>query len=84
MAVSPPAIFLAALILVKALTLSGGLLSVAEGILITLSNTAPWLLAGTALSLAITYWRGLPENIRAISQGLRGDPQRKSPPGPGR
>ncbi|HEY3735044.1 MAG TPA: DUF6542 domain-containing protein [Streptosporangiaceae bacterium] len=83
-AVSPPAIFLGALILAKALTSSGGvLLSTTEGTLIALSNTAPWLLAGTALSLIVTCARGLPDNIRAIGAGLRGDPQRKPdrPPG---
>jgi hypothetical protein len=80
-AVSPPAIFLVAVIMVKALTASGGLLlSTTEGTLITLSNTAPWLLAGTALSLLITIRRGLAANIRALTQALRGDP----PGSPGR
>ena len=70
-AVSPPALFLAAVIAWKALTSSGNLiLSTAAGTLITLANSAPWLLAGTALSLIITFSRGLRQNITALSSEL--------------
>jgi hypothetical protein len=72
-AVSPPALFLAAVIVGKALTSSGNLiLSTAAGTLITLANSAPWLLAGTALSLIITFSRGLRQNITALSNELSG------------
>lgn len=72
-AVSPPALFLVAAICGKALTSSGNLLlSTAAGTLITLANSAPWLLAGTALSLIITFSRGLRRNITALSNELSG------------
>jgi len=71
--VSPPALFLVAVIFAKALTSSGNLLlSTAAGTLITLANSAPWLLAGTALSLIITFSRGLRRNITALSNELSG------------
>jgi hypothetical protein len=71
-AVSPPALFLVAVVLGKALTSSGNLLSAAAGTLITLANSAPWLLAGTALSLIIMFSRGLRQNITALSNELSG------------
>ena len=68
-----PALFLVAAICGKALTSSGNLLlSTAAGTLITLANSAPWLLAGTALSLIITFSRGLRRNIAALSNELSG------------
>jgi hypothetical protein len=73
--VSPPALFLVALMCVKGLTASGNvLLSTATGTLITLANTAPWLLAGTGLSLIIAFTRGLRGNVVALGQELRGAP----------
>jgi hypothetical protein len=72
-AVSPPALFLVAVVVVKALTSSGNvLLSATAGTLITLANSAPWLLAGTALSLIITFSRGLRQNITALANELSG------------
>jgi hypothetical protein len=72
-AVSPPALFLVAVICGKALTSTGNLLlSTAAGTLITLANSAPWLLAGTALSLIITFSRGLRRNIATLSKELNG------------
>jgi hypothetical protein len=74
-AVTPPAVFLVAAICGKVLTSSGNLvLSTAAGTLITLANSAPWLLAGTALSLIITFSRGLRRNIAALSNELSGAP----------
>ena len=84
--VSPPALFLVAVIIVKGLTSSGNvLLSTATGTLITLANTAPWLLAGTALSLIIAFSRGLWGNVVTLGQELHGAPVRASrrPGGPG-
>ena len=70
--VSPPALFLAAVVCVKGLTASGNvLLSTATGTLITLANTAPWLLAGTALNLIIVFARGLRGNVVALGKELR-------------
>jgi hypothetical protein len=71
-AVSPPALFLVAVICDKALTSPGGLISLAAGILITLANCAPWLLGGTALSLVIAFSRGLRGNVTALSKELHG------------
>jgi hypothetical protein len=72
-AVSPPALFLAAVICAKAVTSSGNpLLSTAAGTLITLANSAPWLLTGTALSLIITFSRGLRRNVAALNRELNG------------
>lgn len=77
--VSPPALFLVAVIIVKGLTSSGNvLLSTATGTLITLANTASWLLAGTALSLIIAFSRGLRGNVVTLGKELRGDPVRSS------
>jgi hypothetical protein len=74
-AVAPPALFLIAVIFGKALTSSGGLLlSTTEGTIITLSNTAPWLIAGTVLNLIIGFSRGLWGNVRALSEELHRDP----------
>jgi hypothetical protein len=77
--VSPPALFLVAVICVKGLTSSGNvLLSTATGTLITLANTAPWLLAGTALSVIIAFSRGLWGNVVALGKELQGDPAGQS------
>ena len=74
-AVAPPAVFLVAVVCGKALSSPGGLLlSTTEGTLITLSNTAPWLLAGMALNLIIGLSRGLWGNVRALSEELHQDP----------
>lgn len=75
-AVSPPALFLAAVLCGKALLSSGSVLSTTEGTLITLANTAPWLIAGTVLSLIIAFSRGLWDNVRVLGKELRGDPIR--------
>lgn len=85
--VSPPALFLVAVICVKGLTASGNvLLSTATGTLITLANAAPWLLAGTGLSLIIAFSRGLWGNVVALGKDLRGAPVSASgrPGDPGR
>jgi hypothetical protein len=72
-AVSPPALFLVAAIFGKALTSSGNvILSTAAGTLITLANSAPWLIAGTVLTLIITFSRGLRQNIATLSSELSG------------
>jgi hypothetical protein len=80
-AVSPPALFLAAVICGKAMVSPGSLvLSTTEGTLITLANTAPWLLVGTAANLIIAFSRGLWQNVRALAKDLMGDPIRKQSP----
>ena len=77
-AVTPPLLFLIAVICVKALGSGGDVLSTAEGTLITLANTAPWLLAGTLLCVIIAFCRGMSDNIRTLHKDLRGDPIRRT------
>ncbi|HYZ56206.1 MAG TPA: DUF6542 domain-containing protein, partial [Streptosporangiaceae bacterium] len=71
--VSPPLVFFAACACAKAAT-SADVTSAAEGTLVTLANSAPWLFAGTALTVLIALRRGLLGNIRQLRQGLRGEP----------
>ena len=72
-AVSPPLAFFFACVLAKLASSAGGT-SAAEGILVTLATSAPWLFAGTALTILIALRRGLLGNIRELRQGLRGNP----------
>jgi hypothetical protein len=55
--VSPPLTFFAACVFAQVLTASGGF-AIAEGILVTLATSAPWLFIGTALTIAIAFGRG--------------------------
>lgn len=70
-AVSPPLIFAVACGLVKMIT-SSGTTSALTGTVVTLANSAPWLFAGTALTLAIAVGRGLRGEIAALRAELRG------------
>jgi hypothetical protein len=75
---APPVTFLLAVVVVQALTAQGdsshaSMLSVLEGTLVTLAAVAPWLLAGTVLCLVIAMRRGLPECVRDLRAGLRGE-----------
>ncbi|MBV9445083.1 MAG: hypothetical protein JO345_04195 [Streptosporangiaceae bacterium] len=56
-AVSPPAIFLAASVCAESLTTSGNLATLTR-ILVTLGTSAPWLFLGTALVLVVALYRG--------------------------
>lgn len=71
-AVSPPLLFMCALVLTRVLTAGGHLLvSVAEGSLLTLAAVAPWLFAGVAVNLIIGLLRGLATCVRDLRQDLR-------------
>jgi hypothetical protein len=75
--ISPPLIFLAAVICAEALTSSSAtghssFLSAIEGTFLTLASAAPWLFAGVAISLVIALFRGLPQALRDLREGLRG------------
>jgi hypothetical protein len=72
-AVSPPLAFFFACVLAKLASSSGGT-SAAEGTLVTLATSAPWLFAGTALTIVIALRRGLLDNLRELRQGLQGTP----------
>jgi hypothetical protein len=70
--VSPPLLFLGAVLLVNALTGSGGLLfSVVFGSVVTLASLAPWLAVGMILTVIIALVRGLPRCIRDLYRELR-------------
>jgi MFS family permease len=70
--VSPPLLFLVAVILVSAVTVPGGLfLSVVVGSVVTLASVAPWLAVGMVLTIVITWIRGLPGCIRELRRELR-------------
>jgi hypothetical protein len=68
--VSPPLIYLAACGIAEWLTASGTFTTL-EGIFVTLGTSAPWLFLGTALSVVITVWRGLPGEIMDAIAELR-------------
>ena len=70
--IAPPLLFCIALVGVKAGTATGNMaLATAEGTAVTLAGVAPWLFAGTALSLVIAWSRGLPERARELAEELR-------------
>jgi len=70
--ITPPLVFCIVLVGVKAGTATGDVvLSTAEGAAITLAGVAPWLFAGTALSLIIAWQRGLRECVRELQVDLR-------------
>jgi hypothetical protein len=81
-AVCPPLVFLIACACAKVATSAGGT-SAAEGTLVTLGNSAPWLFAGTAVIVVIGLRRGLLGNLRELRRGLHGDPYRSGPDGSG-
>jgi hypothetical protein len=55
--VSPPLLFLIACVCAEVLTASGTFMA-AEGILVTLGTSAPWLFTGTALTVVVAVGRG--------------------------
>lgn len=70
--VTPPLLFCVALVGVKAVTASGDLaLSILAGMVITLVGAAPWLIAGTVLTLIIAWSRGLRHSVRQLRHELR-------------
>jgi hypothetical protein len=73
-ATTPPAIFLAALLAVKLMTAGGDVVVAgAEGTLLTLAATAPWLLGVTIAYLAAATVRGLPRCIQELRTALAGE-----------
>jgi len=81
--IAPPLVFCIALVGVKAVTATGNMaLSTAEGVAVTLAGVAPWLFAGTALTVVIAWARGLPECVRELREGLRPGPPVSPHPGP--
>lgn len=76
--VSPPLIFLVAVVCAESVSSSAatghsGVLSAAEGTILTLAAAAPWLFGGEALGLLLALFRGLPQSVRELRAGLRGE-----------
>jgi hypothetical protein len=79
--IAVPTVFLLAEVLAQLAILQGhgrrGLaLPVAAGTLLTLAAVAPWLFAGTAGTVAIALFRGLPRCVSDLRAALRGRAQR--------
>jgi len=68
--VSPPLLFLAAGVVMSAIT-SSGMLAGLEGLVVTLAGAAWWMLAGMAATVAIGAFRGLHTEVRALWTELR-------------
>jgi hypothetical protein len=76
--VTPPLIFVIALTVTEVLTshadtVKHSLISAAEGTILTLAATAPWLFVGVIAGLAVAMFRGLPQCVRDLRAELRGD-----------
>jgi hypothetical protein len=76
--VSPPLIFFVAVACAESVSSSAatghaGLLAAAEGTILTLAAAAPWLFGGEALGLVLALFRGLPQCVRDLRAGLRGE-----------
>lgn len=81
--IAPPLLFFIALVGVKAGTATGNMaLATVEGAAVTLAGVAPWLFAGTALSVIIAWSRGLRERVRELREELRAGHQPGLPAGP--
>jgi hypothetical protein len=68
--VCPPLVFLAGCICAEAVA-SSGKFAMAEGILVTLGTSAPWLFTGTALTVVIALARGFRPSIPLLTRRLR-------------
>ena len=70
---APPALFLVTLVTVDLVTATGSrLLSTAEGTLLALAMSAPWLFAGTVACVVAALARGLPQCVRDLKDDLSG------------
>src|SRR5262245_43677446 len=72
--VTPPLVFFCATLFVEFVrAFKGGsfVSSLGLGLFTALSAAAPWLFGGTALVLAVAWFRGLPENVRDLREDLR-------------
>jgi hypothetical protein len=74
--VAPPLLFFAGSVCAEVLTAPGTFLA-AEGILVTLGTSAPWLFTGTALTVVVAIGRGYrPRFMSAGRSGTWGPPGR--------
>ncbi|HEX6451094.1 MAG TPA: DUF6542 domain-containing protein, partial [Trebonia sp.] len=70
-AVSPPLLFFVAMALEK-LAIASGMHAAVEGTLVMLADAAPWLFAGTALTVGIALLRGLRREVSTLVLEFRG------------
>lgn len=80
--VAPPIVYFAALLVTEVVSglMSGMFLQVAAiGIALNLSTVLFWLLGGTALSVVILLFRGLPDAWASLRAGLRGEREDDEP-----
>ena len=87
--VTPPLIFLVALVVTEVLTSHAdttkhALTSAAEGTILTLAAVAPWLFSGLIVGLVIALFRGLPRCVGDLRTELHGDLGLRKPPVPWR
>ncbi len=68
--VCPPLIFLAGCLCAEAVTASGKF-AFAEGVVVTLGTSAPWLFTGTALTIVIALGRGYRPAIPLLTRRPR-------------
>jgi hypothetical protein len=68
--VCPPLIFLAGCLCAEAVTASGKF-AFAEGVVVTLGTSAPWLFTGTALTIVIALGRGYRPAIHPLTRRAR-------------
>jgi hypothetical protein len=83
--VTPPLIFLIALVGTEVLTSHAdtakhALTSAAEGTILTLAAVAPWLFSGVIAGLVIALFRGLPRCVSDLRTELHGDLGLRKPP----
>jgi hypothetical protein len=69
--VTPPLLFICALIGTKIIATGGAPLPVFGESLLMLASVAPWLFAGVALNLIISWCRGLSRCLAELSDGGR-------------
>jgi hypothetical protein len=69
--VCPPLAFMAGTVCAELITAPGGF-AAAEGILVTLGTSAPWLFIGTALTIVIALIRGYRPTMPSRSGGTGG------------
>lgn len=72
--VTPPLLFFVVTLCIefaRSLRADSLLQTLGLGLFTSLSSGAPWLFGGSALVLAIAWWRGLPDNMRELREDLR-------------
>jgi hypothetical protein len=78
--VAPPLLFFAGSTCAEMLTASGKFMA-AEGILVTLGTSAPWLFTGTALTVVVAIGRGWRLGQPQLLSGSAGRPRNLGPGG---